>query len=102
MHVDGKGAMAGEHELRAVNVRVHGTVQGVGYRFGAMRQAAKLDIAGWIRNDGSGTVSAHLEGLGYRLDSMIDWMRQGPAAATVTRVDVEGSKVQGLDDFTLG
>lgn len=93
--------MAGEHDIRAVEVRVRGLVQGVGYRFGALHRAAALDVAGWIRNEDNGDVLAHLEGLGYRVDSLLEWMREGSPSAQVTRVDMSSAAVEGWDGFTL-
>lgn len=94
--------MAGPHDKRAVDVRVHGDVQGVGYRFGALRKADELDLAGWVRNEPDGDVTAHLEGIGHRVDSMLEWMRAGTKWSHVSRVDVEDVESRGLEGFELG
>lgn len=91
--------MPGPHDMSAVDVRVSGEVQGVGYRFAAMRRADELDVAGWISNEGDGSVSAHLEGLGYRVDALLDWMRQGSSWSHVRRVDVTPGRIEGLEGF---
>ncbi len=94
--------MPGDHDITAVDVRVRGDVQGVGYRFATMQRAASLDVSGWVRNEPDGDVTAHLEGLGYRVDSLLEWMRHGTQWSRVTRVDVNNSTVEGLDGFSLG
>ena len=38
------------------NLRVHGRVQGVGFRYALMAQAEMLGLAGWVRNRRDGTV----------------------------------------------
>lgn len=93
--------MVGEHDRKAVDVRVRGHVQGVGYRFGALRRADELDVAGWVSNEPDGDVTAHLEGLGHRVESMLDWMRAGTQWSQVSRVDVQHVPVQGLEGFDL-
>ena len=41
----------------------HGHVQGVGFRWTAVRVAEGLDIDGWVRNEPDGTVRLLAEGL---------------------------------------
>lgn len=91
--------MSGPHEKTAVDVQVLGDVQGVGFRFQAMRRADELDVAGWISNEDDGSVRAHLEGLGYRVDSMLAWMREGTTWSRVRRVDVREGTFEGLEGF---
>ncbi len=93
--------MTGRHDMAAVDVRVRGQVQGVGYRFGALRHASSLDVNGWIRNESNGDVIAHLEGLGYRVDAMLDWLRAGSEWAHVSRVDVVPAALEGDGSFSV-
>jgi len=44
--------------VTAKHVVVHGGVQGVGFRWFAREEAARLGITGWIRNRDDGTVEA--------------------------------------------
>lgn len=48
--------------------------------------AARLGLAGWVRNRRDGTVEALVCGPDDRLQQLIDWARQGPAFASVTQV----------------
>ena len=91
--------MSGEHDIRAVDVRVHGDVQAVGYRYSAMRRADELDVSGWGANEPDGTVRAHLEGLGYKVDALLEWMRRGTKWTHVRRVDVAPGAVEGFEGF---
>lgn len=86
---------------RAVDVRVHGEVQGVGYRFGTMRKAGELGLTGWVRNEADGDVTAHLEGPDHRVESMLGWMRTGTSWASVSDIDVEDAAVEGLEGFEV-
>lgn len=59
----------------AVNIRVRGQVQGVGFRPFVYRLAAELGLSGWVRNDADGVeieaqgTEAALDALLYRLKS---------------------------------
>ena len=77
-------------------VRVHGRVQGVGFREACVREAHRLGVAGWVRNRRDGTVEAMIAGGAEDVAAMIAWSRRGPPGARVDRVEVE----LGSGDFT--
>lgn len=70
-------------------VRVHGRVQGVGYREACVRQARRLGVGGWVRNRADGTVEVLMQGPAPALAQLRDWLQQGPPAAWVERVEVQ-------------
>lgn len=80
-------------ELRAI--KVHGKVQGVGYRFYATRVARRLGLKGWIRNLRDGTVDAIVEGESDAIDEWIEEIREGPRYAEVTKIEQESKSYQG-------
>ena len=51
-----------DESLVAVRVLVAGRVQGVGFRYYTVRVAAKLGLAGYVRNLRDGRVEAYAEG----------------------------------------
>lgn len=67
-------------------VRVHGRVQGVGFRESCVDQACTLGVAGWVRNRRDGSVEAMLLGPPHAVDRLLEWLHQGPPAARVDRV----------------
>lgn len=69
-------------------VRVHGRVQGVGYRESCVDQATRLGLAGWVRNRADGSVEALLQGPPGALATMRHWLAVGPPAARVDALDV--------------
>ena len=87
--------------MRHVRVIVSGAVQGVGFRYSAHDAAARLGVAGWIRNRRDGTVEAELHGEQGRVDRMIDWLRKGPSAAHVERVEVSEATPTGPLSFDI-
>jgi acylphosphatase len=85
---------------KAVEVTVTGLVQGVFFRAEAQREADRLRVAGWVRNEPDGSVAAHFEGESDAVEAMVDWCREGPSRARVERVDVreaEATGARGLD-----
>jgi acylphosphatase len=81
------------------NARVHahitGLVQGVGYRFSTVRQAERLGVAGWVRNRPDGSVELLAEGPRQRLESLVEWCRQGPTPARVEAVETDWQPARG-------
>ncbi len=68
---------------------ITGLVQGVGYRYGMVMAARRLDVTGWVRNRRDGGVEATVAGSAEAVAAMIDWARHGPAGAEVAHVAVE-------------
>lgn len=87
-------------ELR--HVRIHGKVQGVGYRFYATRVARRLGLKGWIQNNRDGSVEAMVEGEKQTIDEWIEELREGPRYAEVVKVEQESKDFTGrLGDFDV-
>ena len=78
-----------------------GRVQGVSFRYYAEHQARRLGVAGWVRNEPDGSVAAHVEGEAQAVDAMVAWLRQGPPAARVDRVDVSETQLTGATSFEV-
>ncbi|RUU90267.1 MULTISPECIES: acylphosphatase [unclassified Mesorhizobium] len=79
---------------REVLTRVYGNVQGVGFRAWARDQATSLGLAGWVRNEADGSVTAQIAGLDEAVSTMIERLWKGPVGASVSRVDVDELAVQ--------
>jgi acylphosphatase len=78
-----------------------GDVQGVFFRDGMRREAAKRHVAGWVRNCGDGTVQAHLEGEPDAVAAVVLWARAGPRHATVEDLVVTTVEVAGFEGFRI-
>jgi acylphosphatase len=87
-------------ELRII--RIHGKVQGVGYRFFATRVARRLGLKGSIHNLRNGSVEATVEGEKKVIDQWIEELKEGPRYAEVTKIDQERKEFTGrLGDFDV-
>ncbi|TNU75105.1 acylphosphatase [Miniimonas arenae] len=84
--------------VRAV---VSGLVQGVGFRYSAQEQAARLGVAGWVRNLPDDTVECEVEGPAEAVGTMVDWLRHGPRHARVGGVHVQDVPVTGAEGFRI-
>lgn len=82
-------------------VVVRGFVQGVGFRFAAVRAAEARGVSGWVRNRGDGTVEALFEGAADAVESMVEWCREGPRGARVTGVEVFDEHPEGMRGFAV-
>ncbi len=80
-------------------LRVEGIVQGVNYRQAARREAARLGINGFARNDPDGSVTIEAEGSREALAEFVAWCRLGPTAAKVDRVEITDGPLVGYDGF---
>jgi acylphosphatase len=72
--------------MPAVQLRITGIVQGVGYRYALEREARRLGLTGWVRNRADGSVEAVAQGPQPALDQLSAWARRGPPAARVAEV----------------
>jgi len=81
---------------------VRGRVQGVGFRWFVEREAAILQVAGWVRNNYDGTVEVLAQGTRDQLAGLHSRLREGPRAARIDEVEVsEAEPVAGLTSFRI-
>jgi len=73
--------------MPAYRYLVRGRVQGVGFRYFVMREAAALGVAGFARNLPDGTVEVVAEAADEVLQAFEDRLREGPSFASVGAVD---------------
>ena len=85
----------------AVHLFVRGRVQGVFYRASAQKMGESLELSGWVKNCGDGSVEIHAEGNRDQLEELIAWCRQGPPLASVSGVDLDWIEPEGLTSFDI-
>jgi acylphosphatase len=73
-------------ETEAKRFYVSGAVQGVGFRYFVERVAAKLGIAGYVKNLSDGRVEVYAIGSAAQLDTLGSELRRGPSMASVAQV----------------
>lgn len=67
--------------------RIHGRVQGVGFRWWTVQTGSGLGLTGRVRNEPEGTVVIHARGGSGQLDTLAKKLRTGPLMARVSEVE---------------
>jgi len=86
----------------ATRFEVSGRVQGVGYRAFCLREATRLGLIGYARNQADGTVVTVVMGPGPAVEAYRTQLERGPAFARVdtvreSRISVEEGRLKGFD-----
>ncbi|GAK51245.1 acylphosphatase [Candidatus Moduliflexus flocculans] len=84
--------------LTGMHVYVSGRVQGVAFRYSAIREATALGLEGWVKNLRDGRVELLVEGEESDVNAMLAWCYHGPSGAYVTDVEIERLPYSG--DFS--
>lgn len=81
---------------------VQGRVQGVGFRYFVLREAARLGLRGWVANEEDGSVRCVAEGPGPALEALLVALHEGPPGALVRSVSEAWLPATGrFDGFGL-
>ncbi len=78
----------GRPDTQAFRAVVRGRVQGVGFRYHAIRHARTLGLRGVVRNTDDGSVEVIAEGDSGSLASFAAWLRRGPVGAHVRDLQI--------------
>lgn len=81
--------------MKSTQTIVHGTVQGVGFRYHTQLQAQKLGVMGYVKNLPDNTVEIVAEGSPEAVDALLQWAQRGPTAARVTRMETREQSASG-------
>jgi hydrogenase maturation protein HypF len=94
-------ATAGPVACRRAQVRVEGTVQGVGFRPYAYRLATELGLGGWVLNDAHG-VLVEVEGTPHAIDEFVARLPvAAPPLAAIERIVAEPRTPLGTVTFEI-
>ena len=76
---------------KAVHLLVFGKVQGVFFRSNLKKVCDNAGVMGWVRNKPDGSVEAILQGGEDGIRAVLDWSKQGPERAQVSRIETRES-----------
>jgi acylphosphatase len=74
---------------QTLHLVIRGRVQGVFFRDSMRREAQRLELAGWVRNCGDGSVEAMVHGEEDKVHALVRWSHRGPELAQVDQVEIE-------------
>ena len=90
-----------EEKPLAFHALVKGRVQGVGFRYSAVREAERLKLKGFVRNVSDGNVEVWVEGSEKELGLFLAWLRRGPQFARVDSVEKDEREPKAYSEFTV-
>lgn len=81
---------------------VQGLVQGIGYRYFALRKAREYNLSGYVKNLPNGDVLCEVEGDKGLINDFIKELKIGPTFSRVTNINVEVSNnLEGYTTFEV-
>lgn len=83
---------------------VRGRVQGVGFRWFVQREAAALELNGWVRNTEDGHVEVVAAGDPATLDGLRQALRRGPRGSRVDALiehELDPKEGESLGAFSI-
>lgn len=86
---------------RCIKAIISGRVQGVFYRSGTCKEAKKLNLTGWVKNNADDTVELIACGTEENINALIEWLWQGPLLSHVTKVDWQNIPEEKHTDFII-
>ncbi len=86
---------------KSAQITITGRVQGVGFRYYAVKKASEMNITGYVKNMHDGSVFIEAEGEESDLDRYILWCRKGPASSRVDKVDLTPGVIKNYRDFSI-
>jgi acylphosphatase len=86
---------------KTVQITVQGKVQGVYFRHSARIKAEELGICGTARNLANGDVCIEAEGEETILQEFINWCKEGPINALVTKIQISEISNKGFYGFQI-
>lgn len=88
-------------KITAEYIRIHGLVQGVGFRPFIFRLARKFNLGGWVENRSDG-VHILVQGSKPDIERFVDQIRPGaPEASEVLEIERKKADTGKLDDFEI-
>ncbi len=88
--------------MKRLHLWVSGMVQGVCFRSFTRREAAELEITGWVKNLYNGKVEILAEGEEWSLKELVKAIRMGPPSASVRAVEIKEEEYKNeFEQFTV-
>jgi len=80
--------------VQRISFRVHGQVQGVGFRYFTQKKATSYNLTGWVRNAANSKVEGEAQGEESSILKLLSDLDKGPSHAHVVKVEKSEVDVQ--------
>lgn len=80
---------------------IEGKVQGVGFRYSALKKANEMGIKGFVRNKEDGSVYLEIEGEPELIEQFTEWCWRGPSWALVEKVNCQTIPHANFTSFVI-
>lgn len=87
--------------MKHLNITVSGKVQGVFYRAFTQKEAERLQVNGFVRNQPNGDVYIEAEGEESALKELINWCKTGSPNAIVQEVKTAEGELKKFTGFRI-
>lgn len=87
--------------MKHISITVIGKVQGVYFRAFTEKEAQRLNLTGFVRNERNGDVYIEAEGEEVNLNQFVSWCQTGSPKAIVKEVKVTEGAVKGFSEFVI-
>ncbi|KAJ5467359.1 hypothetical protein N7475_005111 [Penicillium sp. IBT 31633x] len=84
--------------LLQVAFKVHGTVQGVGFRDYTQKCAKLYELKGWVRNTTCGRVEGEAQGTEEQMRLFLQRIDKGPSMAHVVKLEKSDLDLRGDEE----
>ncbi len=88
-------------EIKAIEARVTGKVQGVWFRKYTQDKARTLGLKGYVQNEPDGSVKVHAEGNPEALGKLAEWLHEGSPLSSVEHVWIKEVPAKGFENFVI-
>lgn len=89
--------------MKHLNIKIFGRVQGIFFRYEAVKKAKQLNIKGFVKNEPDGrTVYIEAEAEEENLKEFLKWCEKGPFLARVEKTEFEfQEKIKNFPAFKI-
>ena len=88
-------------EVKHINIRITGKVQGVSFRAITKVVADQMGVRGMIKNENDDSVYIEAEGDDTSLEVFLEWCNEGPDRAKVEHVEVSPGQLKNYRNFEI-
>lgn len=88
-------------EVKHINIRITGKVQGVSFRATTKAVADQMGVRGMIRNEQDGTLYIEAEGDDTLLEVFLEWCNEGPDRAKIENITVTEAEPKNYRNFEI-